>query len=31
MRDKAAKFNVANVKQDDLMKMGGGVPDEAEA
>ncbi len=28
MRDKAAKFNVANVKQDDLMRMGGGVPDE---
>jgi len=28
MRDKAAKFNVANVKQDDVMKMGGGVPDE---
>ena len=28
MRDKAAKFNVANVKQDDLLKMGGGVPDE---
>jgi ParB family chromosome partitioning protein len=28
MRDRAAKFNAANVKQDDLAKMGGGVPDE---
>ena len=28
MRDRAAKFNVTNVKQDDLAKMGGGVPDE---
>lgn len=28
MRDRAAKFNVSNVKQDDLAKMGGGVPDE---
>jgi hypothetical protein len=28
MRDRAAKFNAANVKQEDLAKMGGGVPDE---
>jgi ParB family chromosome partitioning protein len=28
MRDRAAKFNAANVKQDDLARMGGGVPDE---
>jgi ParB family chromosome partitioning protein len=28
MRDRAAKFNVGNIKQDDLAKMGGGVPDE---
>lgn len=28
MRDKAAKFDASKVKQDDLMKMGGGVPDE---
>jgi ParB family chromosome partitioning protein len=28
MRDRAAKFNVDKVKQDDLAKMGGGVPDE---
>ncbi|HEY8074550.1 MAG TPA: ParB N-terminal domain-containing protein [Labilithrix sp.] len=30
MRDRAAKFNVGNVKQDDLARMGGGVPDDAE-
>ncbi|MBX3227905.1 MAG: chromosome partitioning protein ParB [Labilithrix sp.] len=28
MRDRAAKFNVDKVKQDDLARMGGGVPDE---
>jgi ParB family chromosome partitioning protein len=28
MRDRAAKFKTDNVKQDDLAKMGGGVPDE---
>ena len=28
MRDRAAKFNTDKVKQDDLAKMGGGVPDE---
>jgi hypothetical protein len=28
MRDRAAKFNVERVKQEDLAKMGGGVPDE---
>lgn len=28
MRDRAAKFNAANVKQEDLAKVGGGVPDE---
>jgi ParB family chromosome partitioning protein len=28
MRDKATKFNAANVKQEDLARMGGGVPDE---
>ena len=28
MRDRAAKFNAGNVKQEDLAKMGGGVPDE---
>lgn len=28
MRDKAAKFDAGKVKQDDLLKMGGGVPDE---
>jgi len=27
MRDKAAKFDASKVKQDDLMKMGGGVPE----
>jgi len=31
MRDKAAKFDASKVKQDDLLKMGGGVPDEAES
>ena len=31
MRDRAAKFNATNVKQEDLAKMGGGVPDEADA
>jgi ParB family transcriptional regulator, chromosome partitioning protein len=28
MRDKAARFNTEKVKQEDLAKMGGGVPDE---
>jgi ParB family chromosome partitioning protein len=28
MRDRAAKFNVERVKQEDLARMGGGVPDE---
>jgi len=28
MRDKAAKFNAENVRQEDLARMGGGVPDE---
>lgn len=28
MRDRAAKFNAEKVKQDDLARMGGGVPDE---
>ena len=28
MRDRAAKFDASKVKQDDLAKMGGGVPDE---
>lgn len=28
MRDRAAKFNATNVRQEDLAKMGGGVPDE---
>jgi len=28
MRDRAAKFDVGKVKQDDLLKMGGGVPDD---
>ncbi len=28
MRDRAAKFNAERVKQDDLARMGGGVPDE---
>jgi len=28
MRDKAARFNAGNVKQEDLARMGGGVPDE---
>ena len=28
MRDRAAKFNVDKVKQEDLARMGGGVPDE---
>lgn len=28
MRDRALKFNAEKVKQDDLAKMGGGVPDE---
>ena len=28
MRDRAAKFNAEKVKQDDLTRMGGGVPDE---
>ena len=28
MRDKAAKFNVEKVRQEDLARMGGGVPDE---
>lgn len=28
MRDRAAKFNVEKIKQDDLARMGGGVPDE---
>jgi hypothetical protein len=28
MRDRAAKFNVANIKQDDLAKMAGAPPDE---
>ncbi len=30
MRDRAAKFNAENVRQEDLAGMGGGVPDEAE-
>jgi ParB family chromosome partitioning protein len=28
MRDKAAKFDASKIRQDDLTKMGGGVPDE---
>jgi ParB family chromosome partitioning protein len=28
MRDRAAKFNVERVKQDDVARAGGGVPDE---
>ncbi|HEY8038414.1 MAG TPA: chromosome partitioning protein ParB, partial [Polyangiaceae bacterium] len=28
MRDRAAKMNVEKVKQEDLARMGGGVPDE---
>jgi ParB family chromosome partitioning protein len=28
MRDRAAKFDASKVKQDDLARMGGGVPDE---
>ena len=28
MRDRAAKFNADKVRQDDLARMGGGVPDE---
>ena len=28
MRDRAAKFNAENVRQEDLARMGGGVPDE---
>ena len=28
MRDRAAKLNVERVKQEDLARMGGGVPDE---
>lgn len=28
MRERAAKFDASNIKQDDLAKMGGGVPDE---
>jgi ParB family chromosome partitioning protein len=28
MRDRAARFNAGNVKQEDLARMGGGVPDE---
>ena len=28
MRDKAAKFNAEKVRQEDLARMGGGVPDE---
>jgi hypothetical protein len=28
MRDRAAKFDAGKVKQDDLARMGGGVPDE---
>jgi ParB family transcriptional regulator, chromosome partitioning protein len=28
MRDRAAKFDAGKIKQDDLSKMGGGVPDE---
>jgi hypothetical protein len=28
MRDKAAKFNADKVRQEDLARMGGGVPDE---
>ena len=28
MRDRAAKFNPEKVKQEDLARMGGGVPDE---
>jgi ParB family transcriptional regulator, chromosome partitioning protein len=28
MRDRAAKFNADKIKQDDLARMGGGVPDE---
>jgi ParB family chromosome partitioning protein len=28
MRDRAAKFNAEKVKQEDLVRMGGGVPDE---
>ncbi len=30
MRDRAAKFSADKVKQEDLARMGGGVPDEAE-
>jgi hypothetical protein len=28
MRDRAAKFNAEKVKQEDLARMAGGVPDE---
>jgi ParB family chromosome partitioning protein len=28
MRDRAAKFNAEKVRQEDLTRMGGGVPDE---
>jgi ParB family transcriptional regulator, chromosome partitioning protein len=28
MRDRAAKFDAGKIKQDDLLRMGGGVPDE---
>jgi hypothetical protein len=28
MRDRAAKFNAEKVKQEDLSRMGGGVPDD---
>ena len=28
MRDRAAKFNTDKIKQDDIMRMGGGVPDD---
>jgi hypothetical protein len=28
MRDRAAKLNLDRVKQEDLARMGGGVPDE---
>ena len=30
MRDRAAKFNAEKVRQEDLARMGGGVPDEAD-
>jgi ParB family transcriptional regulator, chromosome partitioning protein len=30
MKERAGKFNAENVKQDDLAKMGGGVPDEGD-